>query len=87
MEIGVRAQKKNTGSSFQKTRCFERGERESNPRVTDLQSVALATWLPPQKLIQGNWAEFAGPVASEFYTESIGRRSMPLEAISGENLV
>jgi hypothetical protein len=27
---------------------IQRGEWESNPRVTDLQSVALATWLSPQ---------------------------------------
>ena len=27
---------------------LKRGEWESNPRVTDLQSVALATWLSPQ---------------------------------------
>ena len=40
--------RKNTGALFRNPSVFKRGERESNPRVTDLQSVALATWLPPQ---------------------------------------
>lgn len=41
--------KKRRFSVTRKCRLEKRGERESNPRVTDLQSVALATWLPPQE--------------------------------------
>lgn len=45
----VGGNKKSGVSESSEHRFSERGERESNPRVTDLQSVALATWLPPRE--------------------------------------
>ena len=40
----------------------ERGERDSNPRVLDLQSSALATWPPPHPDHAGQTAQRLWPV-------------------------
>ena len=79
---------KNAGHLFRKTSVFKRGEWESNPRVTDLQSVALATWLSPRfyQSALAKWVPVSDSAASEIYTECIGRWSTVLKSIPGENL-
>ena len=83
-----KTEQKNAGYLFRITSVFARGEWESNPRVTDLQSVALATWLSPQFYLPelAVWVVVGDSDASEFYTECIGRWSTVLKSIPGENL-